>query len=602
MRRWICLAIAIAICVMLAACAAVEPTETHPAETAAPTDAKQIPPIHCDPAEAVDFSLLIEEISAERKDELTSDVDWSNLQKYVGEEKNLLTDAEIRLLTTQTNKTKVAVTYEEAVADMDLLFRTYAQAYGAYHFFGEEQFQNAHEKILTWLEGQETVVVSVLNQVYLDAMQFMRDNHAGLWTPGSKFYENLRYHCFFAEGWEFAKDDTGFYAMEGGTKWYVDSFSNSQVSIDYKLCADGRIVYAPVLFCTVPESNPCDISLYNTSGEQVTQSITWTQSVDYPRNPPDIQFWQENGIAYLSVRSFDSNRYGKEIQSKFVSTGKQLQNAKLIIFDLRGNSGGTSRFGTDWFHNFTGQWASPRLGGVSRGDALTRILYPNLPKNKEVTTFNGAFLENDIPIMVLVDNQVASAGETMMTELTTMDNVIVVGSNTSGCFLCGNVMQLRLPNSGMQFSLGADLTFTSDSLENVDFQGFTPDIWCDPSIAIHAVLEMLNIYDLADNATVNALKEAEASRPGVLTLKMWDDTVYNGGMLGSSDFGTHKVPVYLNGEPIEDFTVSGGTGWVEVTKENGQIQFNNLQVMTGRTCPITVSVGNATASFLWFAG
>ena len=129
MRRWICLAIAIAICVMLAACAATEPIETHPAETAAPTDAKQIPPIHCDPAEAVDFSLLIEEISAERKDELTSDVDWSNLQKYVGEEKNLLTDAEIRLLTTQTNKTKVAVTYEEAVADMDLLFRTYAHAY-----------------------------------------------------------------------------------------------------------------------------------------------------------------------------------------------------------------------------------------------------------------------------------------------------------------------------------------------------------------------------------------------------------------------------------------------------------------------------------------
>ena len=83
---------------------------------------------------------------------------------------------------------------------------------------------------------------------------------------------------------------------------------------------------------------------------------------------------------------------------------------------------------------------------------------------------------------------------------------------------------------------------------------------------------------------------------------MWGDTIYNGEMLGSYDFGTHRVAVYLNGEPIEDFTVSGGTGWVKVTKENGQIQFNNLQVMTGRTCPITVLVGNATASFLWFAG
>ena len=88
-----------------------------------------------------------------------------------------------------------------------------------------------------------------------------------------------------------------------------------------------------------------------------------------------------------------------------------------------------------------------------------------------------------------------------------LDNVLVVGSNSSGYQICGNVMSFRLPRSGIYFSFGASfgLSFTT---ENVDFKGYEPDVWCDPAHALDAALNLILHYGLADLDTWQAFRSA----------------------------------------------------------------------------------------------
>lgn len=606
MKKLFLLPAAIVLFFLLAGCNATQPEQTQPttqpAETAVQETMAQILPITCEPAEPLEYFAVMEELTQKRKDQLAIAGDWSGLEAYVGEKASLVTGQEWKKLTDPNNPRNEFVTYDEAVADIDLLFRAYEEAYGAYHYFGAEKFRQAKDEILHWLEGQETVVSPELHQIYMDSMQFLADAHNGSLEPGSEGYMALRHDYYYAEGWEFAKDEAGFYATADGVKWYVAGFSSDLISVEYKLCSDGRIVYAPVLFCTASEANPCQISLENGNGDVLTQEITWTKGGSRIWNSPDVQCWEENGIAYLSVRSFARNQYGRELQNDFVPTGSKLKDAKLVILDLRGNHGGDSRFGSEWIYNLTGNWAVARQGTMRRGNALAKLAFPGMKRTGNTEAADGKFMENHVPIVVLVDDKVASSGETMMQELSTMENVMVVGSNTMGCTLCGNVVQMQLPNTGIPFSLGVDLFFANDALENMDYRGLTPDVWCDPAVSVDSVLNMLQYYGLAEEATVGALKEKEASRPGMLTLGFLEWTVMDGEMYGTDEPGIHETTVFLNGEPIEDFTVESGSEWVTVTKKGATIQYENLQTGTGNVCPITVTAGKDSATFLWFAG
>ena len=119
----------------------------------------------------------------------------------------------------------------------------------------------------------------------------------------------------------------------------------------------------------------------------------------------------------------------------------------------------------------------------------------------------GSQLPNDIPIIVLVDDTCGSSGESMLNFLKAMDNVLVVGSNSAGFQLCGNVRGYSLPNSGVYFDFGTSLQF-SFTTDNVDFVGYEPDVWCDPAYALDAALNLALRYGLADLDTWQAFRDA----------------------------------------------------------------------------------------------
>ena len=83
----------------------------------------------------------------------------------------------------------------------------------------------------------------------------------------------------------------------------------------------------------------------------------------------------------------------------------------------------------------------------------------------------------------------ASSGENFVRYLKTLDNVIVVVTNTSGAYLSNKFNTAYLTNSKIQFDFGDTITIADDIEEGV---GLTPDIWSNDSDILEHIIKLAN--------------------------------------------------------------------------------------------------------------
>lgn len=107
----------------------------------------------------------------------------------------------------------------------------------------------------------------------------------------------------------------------------------------------------------------------------------------------------------------------------------------------------------------------------------------------------GKFIENDNLIFVLIDQDVASAGEGFVDRLRYIENVVFIGGNTRGCYLVPNNYTYQLPNSKLDLGFGEGVFIGAEG-ENLDAEGFKPDIWIDSADALNATVKLIKNYKL----------------------------------------------------------------------------------------------------------
>ena len=221
----------------------------------------------------VDFSALLDSFSDQHKAMATAKGAFADFEKYLVSDRNaanLLTWAEITSLLKE-NPRPASISYAAAAEDVDLLFRALRSAYGAYYYFGEDQFNAAQASIMDWLSGRTVVDTGELGEAVAQAFSFLRDAHA---TIVDKSYESqLRYKYHYCPDQNFQKDAGGYYKTISGEKWYFKSFSDPRVRMEYTLTAAGEIVYSPVLFCIGEDQQPSSVVLQNGAGKTLTQTL-----------------------------------------------------------------------------------------------------------------------------------------------------------------------------------------------------------------------------------------------------------------------------------------------------------------------------------------
>ena len=461
------------------------------------------------------FETLLGSVNEKRRTDMASEVTFDGFEDYIVNDPStidLLSDDEIKALVTN-HPTRQSVSRDDALADVDLLFRALHNAYAAYYYFGEDKFDAAEAEVKAWVQKQKTVNVEKLGQTINTALQFVHDAHFAIRPGEENVKQQKAWYSYIGTEQSFFKDDSGYYRMIDGEKWYVDSLSNKSCEMSPVLRANGSLGYAPTLLCHGKAGSSDTITLRNGDGVTRTDKIVWKANESllddtWDRSSACYRYLEENGILYLSIRLFDSRRFADTVLPEYAASGSKAKNCKLVIYDLRSNGGGDDRYARTWTQNFTGaKSVEPKVAAGNRGSKLGNAAGFNW---MSVGIFDGGvsrgnWLPNDIPVIVLMDSRCGSSGESALTFAKTMDNVIVIGSNSAGYQLCGNVYDYSLPRTGITACFGVSLSFYG-SMDNVDYKGYEPDLWCNPKTALQSVLNMVERYDLGSAEGVAALR------------------------------------------------------------------------------------------------
>lgn len=433
----------------------------------------------------VELSGLVEEIIKDRRKMYSSINDYDSVKKYIvvnAEDKTLVSQAEIKALRATRNQR--TVTYAEAVADIDLYFRTLKAGYGAYYYFGDATFKKLKAAMLEEIKGKATVTAAELDNLIKKHMAVLQDGHF-------KRGEVDRYKYLYCEGQSFYKDYKGYYKYIDEIKWYYDGCDSPYVKMVPTLTDTGAVVYS--LVWTSNGSNIVKrnkIKLTN-RGKTIEEIVEWKKATSYTKSDNfDYKFFKDNGIAYISIRSFGGGS-GSGKLNEFMSSGYNVRGCGVIIMDLRANGGGGTYYPSQWMKNYTGSsTATYQMTTIVRSTAVgDKVAYG------QDDSWGGSnritMQKNENLIIVLVDDGCASAGEFAMQMFKTMDNCIVIGGPSKGCtFCCGTLPSFCLPNSGVKYSYGTTM-YWLDGQPNRDDIGIEPDIWCDPSKALDSALMLL---------------------------------------------------------------------------------------------------------------
>lgn len=508
-------------------------------------------------AETLSFDALLEDFSTVHEKQQTDKVSFNGFTDYLvsgSEYQNLLSQKEIDSLRNPNGFRPSSISYEKAVSDVELFFRTLKYAYGAYFYFGgEDRFDRAEKEVLNSLKGKRTVTRGELERLLKKSLSFVRDGHFGV---GNSAIENksVRYEYFYS-GIYFSKDEKGYYKEVDGTRWYYQSCTDKKARIEPSLTSEGEIKYSLVLFCPVTETDLKDSITLKNDKKNMSMSVRWVQQSALKSSSSrtqDYVFQEEGGISYISIRCFD-NELDQTIYKKFENSAKDVKDSRLIIYDIRSNGGGSDQYGREWVKIFTGEDPVLNSAFSNRETALSENIYASLGKEKyNYRIKSGKFIENDIPVIILVDDLCGSAGESALLFAKSMDNVIVIGSNSAGYQLCGNVATYKLPNTGIYFNMPVSLQFKYN-MTNVDGIGYEPDVWCNPKDALGAAYNLIIKTGYADKSSINQLKsKIKASTPDEITLKWGSFIIPACEGFGCPGFN-NDLTVMCNGEKISDY-------------------------------------------------
>jgi len=380
------------------------------------------------------------------------------------------------------------------------------------------------------------------------------------------------------------------------------------------LTSEGKIIYAPVLFCPEHEAKIEDNLFLINETESREEKIEWILSEEkkfdkYFNTINDqtlFDYLESENIAYIALRSCELELNG--LYSAFINTAEKAKTKDFIIIDIRSNHGGADQFGRDWVSVFSGR--NPKLNWIYslRHNALLEGEEHYNYEWYESSKMKGKTIPNDIPIYVLVDDLCGSSGESLLLMLETMENVVVIGSNSSGYQLCGNAFERFLKNSGLSVCFGASFQFKFD-MTNIDGKGYEPDIWCDPKTALDALFAMFEKEGRGNRELYNEITEKEEiiSEEGIVQEEVvfeekiqlyWDGDIIKSGSGFGFHGGTIEMKVFIENEPVSDFTINNENDKICVC-EKGEENTLYVKALSVGESKIMISAGPYIGTFIF---
>lgn len=385
------------------------------------------------------------------------------------------------------------LTKAQAAQDVEALFSLLRSSYAGYDYFGGDGvFLPAKEAALAALDGMGSYIKTerLIEAISSSLSPALQDGHFVL--NGVPLVEDKQQYMYYVPD-----------------LYLPDGSGPDGRYIKPTIGPDGALSYCFAALSRDGDDLPAEVTL-----EGKPTALSWVRADVLPeQGEPAYTRDEAEGVPILVNRSMgavDPNLYQQQYEAlrSFWGSGEEWGKEPLFLLDIRGNTGGQPAFCRGWFEGLTGQAPQPRsLEAVRNSKAVEEDevlpsfyqglgLELNSPGAWTTKTNEGRWTENKSLIFVLMDKTTVSAAEFFVRDLRTLDNVVFVGSNTSGGALAGGIRYFQLPNSGVYFSFGTMLSLAEDG-SNVDGVGYLPDLWVNPADAQDAVLRLIRHYGLA---------------------------------------------------------------------------------------------------------
>ncbi len=465
---------------------------------------------------------VLDLINAQRLEEM-SYVPKSIMEVSLSHEyDDLLSHEECQMLLKRKDRANY-VTKAQAIEDAEYLWKALASAYGGYYYFGDKTFKNAHQQALRDIRACKGNSLShdQFDKIMTRTYGFIKDNHI-------RFFQGPEYITYYVKGLFIREDTKGFYYLKDGEKWYLQAVDKGDLSdyLQITIADTGELVYGFYhRFASEKDSSmPKTLTLVS-GGKTKSLSLKWTKSGAIGHDQADTfgRFYATqhmDGHNVVKIRSFDyfgGDAHAAELE-KYMETGNLLAGEDYVIVDSRSNGGGAQNCSAVWMNRFLGI----REANMKRSfyhlltcsnvtfDVQSRLheyalkqVFPETIISQNLTEYPRerviSFAEqtpNEHPLFVLTDYLSGSSGEQIISQYRTVENVLIIGTNTAGSMF-GNVqIRVYLPNTG--YNVGFGQCVELKDFVNREGYGYDPDIWVPSEYALELTLKMCEFYGLQD--------------------------------------------------------------------------------------------------------
>lgn len=430
---------------------------------------------------------------------------------------DIVSEAEAKsLLTSEQRETNEFCTKEDALRDIDLLFRVYKSFYGPYYFFGDDEtFGAAEARIIEEVNSYPNeFTLETLASVIAKNLYFIKDRHMNIGPELLGETNKIAVHDYYVKNLWFYEDDVGYYTKKQNHKWYLSSVGNDKSIGDYfKITVDekGQLCYMLGLTVTVddPRLTTAEITLAR-GNREVHTPIVWSKFETRSNYSVSETVIVQDGIPLLesdtvSGWNFPDEEYDIQ-QERLRQMGPDILSQDVVILNMNSGCGWQSLF-----DSVDHQVLSLRLYKLSKtAEHLGRW---NMPWGQgdfgeyAMQYFSGKWGNNNTLVFAVQDQSNFSAAEDTIADIRTIENVILVGGSTGGTAgpNAGTNQGMVLPNTGLYVHFGASLMISPGYTE--EGYCFEPDIWVNPTDAVDAVYRLCMFYGVNNTADTSILDQ-----------------------------------------------------------------------------------------------
>lgn len=419
---------------------------------------------------------------------------------------------------------------ENAKEDIDVLFRILEGSYAGYAYFGGAQaFNQAKADMLSEIEtyGEKNISATDFANLIRSHLDFVIDNHLLIGSIPLGFDEA---YCWYDNNnYEYHRDSNGYYTMIKDEKWYLPE--NMIYYLKYTIGTSGEIVYGLFYVGTDADKDqlPEHLTLTRKNKEKDIE-IKWGKVPSHSKPSVEYKLRDTDGFKTAVIAAF----LATQNTNTMINDAKELSKEDYAIIDLRNNIGGLLPDVTMWMYNFANKeiylkgttlsyagvvndyWhrlmkvkfleAYKEFDFVKEHPQIVNHIVNNESDVYTVTNvddgikridYNTQWTPRNGKVLFLLNGKEnVSCGEYFIGTCKSLENTLIVGTNSGGCLTTGDVNGsniLYLPNSKIGILYGSQLMFCEGS-KDFDRYGIMPDIYIGTGDEAEAVARCIRYY------------------------------------------------------------------------------------------------------------